>query len=375
MFTRRAIFLTAAVAGALLVSGGEALAAPVACGETITTDTTLENDLVDCPNNGIVIGANNVTLDLNGHTIDGDDALVDPCPENEFCDIGVANERHRGVAILGGDVREFGFGVLLAEARGNRLARLASVRNHFNGVVIFASSGIRVQRNRVARNGLTVDFPGLAVFDSHDLRIERNRLSRNADLGLFAIDVNDSRIVRNTISRNPELGVILEGDGNDFDRNRIVRNGGGIALSGDGNSIMRNRITKSRIAGISLEGGDDNLIARNELRRTGRDGILLGGFGPHGQDNVVRGNLVRETGRDGVRIAKKATDSLLKRNRVSGAGDDGIDVRRAATKLTRNHARHNHDLGIEAVNGVIDGGGNRASGNGDSRQCVHVTCQ
>ncbi len=76
-----------------------------------------------------------------------------------------------------------------------------------------------------------------------------------------------------------------------------------------------------------------------------------------------------------MRIAKKATDSLLKRNRVSGAGDDGIDVRRAATKLTRNHARHNHDLGIEAVYGVIDGGGNRASANGDSRQCVHVTCQ
>jgi hypothetical protein len=48
-----------------------------------------------------------------------------------------------------------------------------------------------------------------------------------------------------------------------------------------------------------------------------------------------------------VRIAKKAIDSLLKRNRVRGAGDDGVDVRRAATKLTRNHAR----------------------------QCVNVTCQ
>ena len=38
-------------------------------------------DLVNCPSNGIVIGADDITLDLNGHTIDGDDALVDPCPE------------------------------------------------------------------------------------------------------------------------------------------------------------------------------------------------------------------------------------------------------------------------------------------------------
>jgi hypothetical protein len=40
----------------------------VGCGDTITTDTTLESDLVNCPNNGIVIGADNITLDLNGHT-------------------------------------------------------------------------------------------------------------------------------------------------------------------------------------------------------------------------------------------------------------------------------------------------------------------
>jgi hypothetical protein len=32
--------------------------------------------------------------------------------------------------------------------------------------------------------------------------------------------------------------------------------------------------------------------------------------------------------------------------------------RRPATTLTRNIANHNHDLGIEAVPGVIDGGGN-----------------
>jgi parallel beta-helix repeat protein len=232
-----------------------------------------------------------------------------------------------------------------------------------------------VARNSISRNGLTQDFPGLAMFDTRDSRIKRNSMSGNADLGLFAVNVDDSRIIKNTLSRNSELGAIIEGEGNRISRNRVARNGGGFAISGDGNAITRNRITKSRIAGISIEGGDDNLIARNDVRTTGRDAILLGGFGPHGKDNVVRGNRVREAGRDGVRIAKKAIDSVLKRNRVSGAGDDGIDVRRAATKLTHNHALHNGDLGIEAVIGVGDGGGNRASGNGDSRQCVNVKCR
>ncbi len=46
-------------------------AAVLSCGQTITQSTVLENDLTGCPNNGIVIGANNITLDLNGHTVAG----------------------------------------------------------------------------------------------------------------------------------------------------------------------------------------------------------------------------------------------------------------------------------------------------------------
>ena len=52
-------------------SDGPANAAPLACGETITGDTTLHADLIDCPNGGIVIGGDDITLNLNGHTIGG----------------------------------------------------------------------------------------------------------------------------------------------------------------------------------------------------------------------------------------------------------------------------------------------------------------
>jgi dipeptidyl aminopeptidase/acylaminoacyl peptidase len=42
--------------------------------------------------------------------------------------------------------------------------------------------------------------------------------------------------------------------------------------------------------------------------------------------------------------------------------------------LARNRANRNADLGIEAAEGVIDGGGNGAAGNGDPRQCAGVAC-
>jgi hypothetical protein len=76
-----------------------------------------------------------------------------------------------------------------------------------------------------------------------------------------------------------------------------------------------------------------------------------------------------------VRVVAKAKHTLLKRNHAFGAKDDGLDANSPTTKLTGNEARHNGDLGIAAVRGVIDGGGNKASGNGDPRQCTHIVCK
>jgi hypothetical protein len=39
-----------------------------------------------------------------------------------------------------------------------------------------------------------------------------------------------------------------------------------------------------------------------------------------------------------------------------------------------NKANSNGDLGIEAPAASIDGGGNKAHGNGDGRECVGVRC-
>ena len=62
--------------------------------------------------------------------------------------------------------------------------------------------------------------------------------------------------------------------------------------------------------------------------------------------------------------------SELQGNRTDRNGDDGIDVESDKVLLVENRARWNTDLGIEAVAGVLDGGGNRALGNGNLLQCL-----
>jgi hypothetical protein len=69
-----------------------------------------------------------------------------------------------------------------------------------------------------------------------------------------------------------------------------------------------------------------------------------------------------------------ATGISLSDNVAVTSGDDGIDVDAPGTTVTGNVADHNHDLGIEAVPGVVDGGGNHAIGNGNPARCTDVAC-
>jgi hypothetical protein len=70
--------------------------------------------LVDCPNNGIAIGADNITLDLNGHTIDGDGRRVDSCPEDEDCDVDVLDlASYDRLTVVGRTIGQFGVGILI----------------------------------------------------------------------------------------------------------------------------------------------------------------------------------------------------------------------------------------------------------------------
>src|SRR3954447_17846219 len=113
--------LALVLAVATLGGASQSMAAPdrrpLACGDTIAVDTRLTADLVDCPGDGVVIGADGITLDLNGHRIDGDAAGDE---------IGIDVEGHRGVTVANGSVREFTEGVLVAGGSDVAIRRLTS---------------------------------------------------------------------------------------------------------------------------------------------------------------------------------------------------------------------------------------------------------
>ena len=158
----------------------------------------------------------------------------------------------------------------------------------------------------------------------------------------------------------------------------MARNRAGIDLGpGSHNVITRNRVSRVRRVGIVIAKGHNNLVAHNVVVAPRKAGIRLGIRHPFigGAHNLVRGNLVRSSRLDGIVVNAKDDHSRLKRNLARQAGDDGFDIQSHTAKLTRNRALRNGDLGIEAVRGVADGGGNIARHNGDPRQCINIVCR
>ena len=361
------------MAGLQIVGGPRAWASHVTCGATITTNTTLDGDLVNCPNNGIVIGADNITLDMNGHTIDGDGQPFEPCPENEFCDIGVLNDGHDGVTVLNGSIGEFAVGAFVGRARLNRVVSISSSRNVFFGFVV-AESARSVVRDSSGSGNLRPDGDGMGLFGSHDIRVLHNSFRHNP-LGMHVENSAGNLIKGNLISGNG-LGILMEADHNEVRRNTCARNKSAciIVSHGNRNLIARNHSLGDG-GGIGIEEGKGNVVTRNEIVRPRKTGINLG-FRPNfgGGHNVVRRNQVRGTGFDGFLVTQKDDHSVLKHNVAKGAGDDGFDVESSSTTLAGNLAVRNVDLGIAAVPGVIDGGGNIARHNGNPLQCTHVSC-
>ncbi|WP_171057964.1 right-handed parallel beta-helix repeat-containing protein [Modestobacter altitudinis] len=391
------------VAGTTMLAVGPAAASGVACGDVVSVDTTLTSDLVDCPDIGLVIGANDITLDLNGHTIDGDGTSPVTCPvQGRVCDVGVDNSAgHDGVTIQGGAIQQFNAGVLVSGgADGNRLRRLTIAQTTSEAILVVDSAHTVIEGNTMTDPGITA----VVVLESSDALVTRNAASGSTGYAMF-LDADHSVIEHNALDAG-EHGFAVGGSGTTVRRNVVSDSGGGIDVNDEASGIRVEENELRRVGdGIIVGVASDTLVRRNVVDAVGggerggfgiildgsvrstvaRNAVHATGNGPAiyvahldaasaPRDNHVTHNHATSQHADGILVDPDATGTALSGNVAVNSGDDGIDVDAPGTTLTGNLAAHNHDLGIEAVAGVVDGGGNRAGGNGNPAQCTNISC-
>jgi Right handed beta helix region len=238
------IVAAALVAGALAAPASHAARAPLHCGATITKSTKLTQDLTNCPGVGIRIGADGVTLDLDGHTVS---AAAKRNPKAH----GILNVGHDRVTIEGGTVKGFG-------AYGVRLAG--------------------VQRNHVVDMKMTGNFTGIGLVESsHDL-IERSAMTGSRFVGVNLTGGTANRVARNHIADSIGYGVLLQTSVADHgSHNRILEN----AIEGKGIQVNPGQVAA--------------MIASNAVQSGAAEGIVV-----YEPSTILQGNVAAVSAPNGA---------------------------------------------------------------------------
>lgn len=256
LFQRALISLSAAALSAttLVAGAGPAAAAHVACGATITVSTTFDGSVGPCPT-GLVVGADNITIDLAGSTLSGTPAQG----EGPGIDIG----SHTGVTVRNGTVTSFDTGVAIQGGANNTVTGMTLIGNRGGGdfgegVLVFNGTGNTVSYNRIQDNG---PYGGVSLLVANRNLVEQNQ------------------IVGNNMSTTNTTGIRLENIGK---------------IPSNGNTVRGNLVQGSGLDGIELfAGASDNVISRNQVIQNNRDGITA--FAGSSR-NIIEDNQARYNG-------------------------------------------------------------------------------
>lgn len=233
----------------------------VLCGDVIVEDLRLEADLT-CAGAGLIVGADNVRVNLNGYVIAGN---------GTGNGVDVANRA--GISIYGGTIRSF-----------------------FAGVRAMNSSGIDIKNTRLQSNTDGVDLQA----------------------GSVGISIKDNEFVGNS-----SRGVMMRGSttdievkSNTFDGNRV-----GVLLFGPVGAVVKdNLIANSVLAGIRLnQPTTGNLLAGNTLvsNPSGIEFLIVSGAGSTA--NTLRDNQLVT---NGCGFKGPLTGNTLKNNVLTGNTTD-----------------------------------------------------
>lgn len=288
---RRRAAVAASLAVLLLTTGlaGTSAASHVGCGAVITQDTTLDSNIGPCASHGIIVGADGVTLDLNGHYVSGVGVPGDGT-------VGVLVEGRKGVTVTNGTVRDFDAGVAI-EGGANHTIDAITARNNVGGALSPYGDGIAINNatntlvvNSVAqRNG---PFSGIGLFGtSSNNTIQGNTV---VDNDLSSMDdgirlepgTSHNTVVGNVVRRNGLDGIAVFARsthnyvaGNVVEDNgfhmALHRKGDGIRVfsTGDFNRVEDNDVFDNAASGIRVDSQHNEIVGN----RTGRNALNTGG--------------------------------------------------------------------------------------------------
>lgn len=225
-----------------------------ACGSVITDNTTLHSNL-ECDGNGLIVGASDVTINLNGYTIRSDE-------EAKGVDLTVSYDDNNGILVPNansvtikgpGAITGFERAITFTGSSDGEVTDLV-LRGNEVATQISGSSEITITGNSIDSNKLAI-----VSESSDDGHILFNLISANEKQGIVLADSDDYSVIGNNVLGNGKNGIFV--DAQSFDNSINLNNVFGHEVADINNAnglstnINRNNFGGNNNCGISLPGG------------------------------------------------------------------------------------------------------------------------
>ncbi len=279
--------------------------AAAGCGQVITANTTLAHDIGPCSGAGLVVGADNITVNLNGHRIFGTGTAL----SGQYA--GILLNRRTGVTVTGGQVDHFSAGVSIVGGTRNTISRLTVSDNvgsydqlaYADGIVVLYSSQNKIVDNQALRNGIYDNIGVLGRLSDHNV-IKGNTVADNVSTGA------------NGVGQNVFLTAFA---GDIFFPDRVA--------SLLGNQIISNTVRNAYANGISNFSNTQAQILGNTVEGSGVGssgdgvgiGLQAGLLGNHNSQDLVQGNVVVNNASCGIQTLGTFHNRIVA-NTVTGNG-------------------------------------------------------
>jgi hypothetical protein len=286
------------------------------CGDTITWDAVLYENLY-CPGqNGLIIDADDIVLDCAGHTLWGD---------NTTGNDGIMSGNQNNITVKNCIIKHFDRSIELSVVTNSTIYN--NTIDNYLGNSIYLSS---VNDSNITANTVFSNVTGAVGAVTFSMTSTNNQFRDNYITGndsvLLDIYGEANIIVNNTLldynGTSPQTVVALKGDYNYLQDNNFTSSGY-IALQDNGNhnSIINNYIeSRGNYAALDIYQTTNTTIRGNTAQSVGNQSITIN----EGTINLLENNIAESVSGDATSI--KSSNYITIINQTSTSSDVGFYI-------------------------------------------------
>ena len=226
------------------------LAISPSCGQVITQNVVLTSNLDCADSDGLIVGASDIVIDLNGHTISGPDA---DSQEKTSSKVGVMIPNMNNVVVQDGTINGFQAGILMTGSQNVEIKGIVSKDNQI-GAFSTGASIVNVHLSILMNNQI-----GFAGHSTQQATIENNNLYQNALAGITLVNSDNGVLALNSITESGNgLYVDNQSNNNNVNFNNVLlntidlNNANGLPVNTNANTFDQNNCMTSNPSGICV---------------------------------------------------------------------------------------------------------------------------